>query len=308
MSIHDTRTHRHRTVEVAVPGGTLTVAVWDPVDDLVDAPTALLVHGITASHLAWSFVVSQLPGVRLVAPDLRGRGRSEHVDGPAGMAVHADDLALVLDALDIDRVPVIAHSMGAFVAVVLAHRHPDRVSRLVLIDGGLPLDLPRDADPDALVSGLLGPTAARLSMRFADDEEYLEFWRGHPAFCGHWSEELERYLRYDLVDDGHGALRPVTSYRVMIEDTLDSNMGEAVPAALAALRHPTTLLTAPRGYRDEPPGLYAPGYLSRLLAHYPGIAHTAVLGVNHYTIIMAPAGARVVGSIAAQAITRMSER
>ena len=65
------------------------------------------------------------------------------------------------------------------------------VSRLVLVDGGLPLDVPVGVDTDALVAGILGPTAARLSMRFADAGEYLDFWRAHPAFGSDWTPELE---------------------------------------------------------------------------------------------------------------------
>jgi pimeloyl-ACP methyl ester carboxylesterase len=292
-----TAAHRYRTIDVAVPGGTMCAGVWEPVDPAPGAPTVLLVHGVTASHLAWPFVVDRLPGVRVVAPDLRGRGRSNELAGLAGMAAHADDLAAVLDTAGISRTLVVGHSMGAFVSVVLADRHPERVARLVLVDGGLPLDVPVGLDADALVAGILGPTAERLSMRFADVAQYLAFWRAHPAFTEAWSDELERYLAYDLVDAGDGALRPATSYRTTAEDTLDMNTGEALPHALAGMRHPTRLITVPRGLRDEPPGLYAPQHLSRMLAAYPGVRHERVDGFNHYTIVMSPAGADVVARV-----------
>jgi pimeloyl-ACP methyl ester carboxylesterase len=289
--------HRYRTIDVAVPGGTMRAGVWEPVDPAPGAPAVLLVHGVTASHLAWPFVVDRLPGVRVLAPDLRGRGRSSELAGPAGMAAHADDLAAVLDTAGIPRTVVVGHSMGAFASLVLADRHPERVARLVLVDGGLPLDVPVGLDADALVAGILGPTAERLSMRFADVAQYLAFWRTHPAFAEAWSDELERYLAYDLVDAGDGALRPATSYRTTAEDTLDMNTGEALPHALAGMRHPTRLITVPRGLRDEPPGLYAPQHLSRMLAAYPGVRHERVDGFNHYTIVMSPAGADVVARV-----------
>lgn len=284
----------YRTVDVPVAGGDLRVGVWDPV--AAHAADVLLVHGVTASHLAWPFVVDRLPAVRAIAPDLRGRGRSSGVDGPAGMAAHADDLAAVLDVLGVERTVVVGHSMGAFVSVVLAHRHPDRVSRLLLIDGGLPLDVPAGLDADALVSGILGPTAARLSMRFADPAGYLRFWREHPAFRDAWTDELERYLEYDLVADGSGALRPATSYATTAADTVDMNTGTDLPDALAALRHPTRLLTAPRGLQDEEPGLFAPAYLERMLPEFPAVVHERVRDLNHYTIVMSPAGADVVAA------------
>ena len=282
-------------VDVPVDGGMLRVAVWPGAAP--DAPTAVLVHGVTSSHLAWQFVADRLPGMRLVAPDLRGRGRSNMLAGRAGMTAHADDLAAVLDRLGIDSVAVVGHSMGGFVAAVMAHRHPTRVRRLVLVDGGLPLDVPAGLSGEQVVAAVLGPTAARLGMRFATTGEYFAFWRAHPAFARDWTPELERYLEYDLVDDGAGALRPATAYQIVVDDTVDMNTGTALDDALAALRHPTRLITVPRGLQDEPPGLYSTAHLARVLPAYPGIVHTRVDGFNHYTIVMSAAGADIVAPL-----------
>ncbi|GAA5199217.1 alpha/beta hydrolase [Microbacterium jejuense] len=301
-----TRAHEYREQDVPVEGGMLHVGVWEPRDSRPDAPTVLLVHGVTASHLAWPFVVDGLPGVRVVAPDLRGRGRSNAIVGAAGMAAHAADLAALLDALGIARTLVVGHSMGGFVSVVFTHLHPDRVSRLVLVDGGLPLDVPSGLSTDELVAGILGPTAARLSMRFESPAAYLDFWRAHPAFADAWTPELEHYLVYDLVPDGQGAFRPATSYATTADDTVDMNTGTALPDALAGLRHPTRLLTVPRGLQDEPPGLYAPAHLDRLLAEYPDVRHERIDGLNHYTIVMSPAGAEVVAAVVREELAAAS--
>ncbi|MHC2998851.1 alpha/beta hydrolase [Microbacterium sp. HJ5] len=292
-----TVSHTYRQIDVPVDGGLLHAGVWEP-DAAPGVPSVLAIHGVTASHLAWPFVAERLPGVRVIAPDLRGRGRSNAIEGSAGMAVHADDLAALLDALGVDRAVVVGHSMGAFVALVFAARHPGRVSRVVLVDGGLPLDVPEGIDTDALVAGILGPTAARLSMTFADTGEYLDFWRRHPAFADAWTPELERYLAYDLVDDGAGALRPATSYATTADDTVDMNTGTTLSDALAGLRHPTRLITVPRGLQDEPPGLYAPAQLDRVLTANPSVRHERVDGFNHYTIVMSPGGADVVAAAA----------
>ncbi|QKJ19209.1 alpha/beta fold hydrolase [Microbacterium hominis] len=291
--------HSYREVDVQVDGGALRAGVWEPdaAPGAHGAPTVLLIHGVTSSHLAWPFVVERLPGVRVIAPDLRGRGRSNDLSGPAGMAAHADDLAALLDALGVAQTLVVGHSMGGFVSVVLAHRHPELVSRLVLVDGGMPLDVPAGLDADTLVAGILGPTAQRLGMRFATASDYLDFWRRHPAFAHDWSPELEAYLAYDLVDDGDGALRPATSYQTTAEDTVDMNTGEALPAALGALRHPTVLLTVPRGLQDEPPGLYSADYLDGILGAFGAVAHRRIPGFNHYTIVLSAAGAEVVAAV-----------
>ncbi len=290
-----TGTHSYRTIDVPVAGGDLRVGVWEPEGERT--ADVLLVHGVTASHLAWPFVVGRLPGVRAIAPDLRGRGRSSDVEGPAGLRAHADDLAAVLDALDVESTLVVGHSMGAFVSLAFAHLHPERVSRLVLVDGGLPLDAPAGLDADQLVAAILGPTAARLSMRFSSPAEYLDFWRTHPAFRADWSPELESYLAYDLVDDGAGGFRPATSYRTTVDDTIDMNTGTTLTDALAGLRHPASLITVPRGLQDEEPGLYAPAHLERVLPLVPGIRHRRLDALNHSTIVMSDAGAEVVSGV-----------
>lgn len=283
--------HTYRTVDVPVAGGDLRVGVWEPEGETTH--TVLLMHGVTASHLTWPFLVEQLPGVRVIAPDLRGRGASHAVQGAAGMAAHADDMAAVLDAFDVAETTVVGHSMGAFVTVVLAHRHPDRVTRMVLVDGGLPLDVPAGIQPEQLVQVILGPVAERLSQRWPTVEAYTDdFWRGHPAFADDWSDELEAYIAYDLVPDG-GALRSATSYRIMAEDTVDMNTGTALPDALAALSKPTLFITVPRGLQNETPGLYAPAHLQKLLGTFPQVRHVRLDDLNHYTVVMSRRGAEM---------------
>lgn len=285
----------YQTVDVPVDGGALRVGVWS--DETPEPPTVLAVHGVTSSHLAFAFLADQLTGVRVVAPDLRGRGGSNRVAGPAGMRAHADDLAATLDHLGTDRAVVVGHSMGAFVAIVFAEMYPERVSRLVLVDGGLPLAVPAGLDAGALVSRILGPTADRLSMRFASADAYRRFWRQHPAFRGDWSPQIEAYFDYDLVPDGGGAYRPATRYATTLDDTIDLYNGTSVPDALRVLRHPTRMLTAPRGLQDEPPGLYSSSYLEQMLAAYPGVRHERLDVFNHYTIVLSDAGAAAVAGV-----------
>lgn len=288
-------THAYRTTDIDVSGGKLRVGIWEPRG--ITSGTVVAIHGITSSHLAWHLVADALPEMRVIAPDLRGRGRSLNIEGEAGMAAHADDVAQVLNALGIEQTLVAGHSMGAFAAVVLADRHPERVSRLVLVDGGLPLDVPVGLDPEALVQRILGPTAERLSRRWAGVEEYVqEFWQPHPAFAAEWSPQLEAYAAYDLVPDGDG-FRAATSYDVTVEDTVDLNFGSAYADAFARLREPTVLLTAGRGLLDESPGLYAPEHLARVLAAVPEVRHLALSNVNHYTIVMSTGGAASVAAV-----------
>jgi lipase len=294
---------RYRAIDVAVPGGDLRVGVWDGPSDA--APTVLLIHGVTASHLSWPYVAERLPDARVIAPDLRGRGRSNGLEGPAGLAAHARDMIAVLDALGVEQVVVVGHSMGAFVALVLGDLYPERISRVVLVDGGLPLDLPAGLSSDEVITLVLGPTADRLAMRFASPEAYQDFWRAHPAFRRDWTPELEAYLAYDLVGE-EPELRPATSYATLEEDSIDQNTGTAILDALTRLRHPTVLLTAERGLLDQVPALYAAERIPALLTAYPGLQHVAVPDVNHYTIAMSERGADAVAAVVHEQLAAVS--
>ena len=173
--------------DVEVTGGRVRVARFGSGGEVV-----LGLHGITGSSMQLAPVARRLPaGLSTVAPDLRGRGASNGLPGPYGMRVHADDCAAVVAAVSEGPVVVLGESMGAYVAVVLAARHPERVARLVLADGGIPLPIPPGTDPDVVLEAVLGPALARLGQVFPTREAYLEFWRAHPAVSTAWGPDVE---------------------------------------------------------------------------------------------------------------------
>ena len=104
-----------------------------------DGEPVLLVHGNGAHAGWWEVLVPALaPGRRLIAPDLRGHGESGWPAAPDyGIAAFAGDLLALLDALRLARVAIVAHSMGARVAVWLAAHHAERVRGAALLDTSL---------------------------------------------------------------------------------------------------------------------------------------------------------------------------
>jgi lipase len=289
----------YRTADVEVRGGTLHTAIWGPGDP--DAPTILAVHGVTASHKAWQNLAEVLPGVRIIAPDLRGRGRSNALPAPYGMPTHAQDLAAVLAAFTTEPVVVVGHSMGAFAAVVLANLFPERVRALVLVDGGLPLQVPAGISDEDVVAAVLGPAAERLNSVFPSREVYRQFWRQHPAFSSDWTPFVEDYVDYDLTGE-EPELRPATRYQAMAEDTAELHRGASLLKALDELAVDTQVLRAPRGLLNEPAALYAPGYLEAWAQKLPALRVREVPDVNHYTIVMGEAGARAVAGSVQEAL------
>lgn len=284
-----------RSVLVPVEGGDLTCGVWGP--ESTHAPVVLAVHGITAHHRCWPLVADALPGVRVVAPDLRGRGRSAGLPAPYGLERHADDLVQVLDHLDLDDVVLVGHSMGAFVATTLAARIGSRASGLVLVDGGLPLATPAGGppSPDATPQDVLGPAAQRLTMTFESHETYRDFWRRHPAFAHAWSPVVEGYVDYDLEGSGP-ELRPSAVVAAVAADAAQLFGGAAYEQAMRAVAVPATFLRAPRGLMDEPQALYPPDAAARARPLLPHLRDVEVADVNHYTIVLGPTGAEAVAA------------
>lgn len=292
--ISESRAHVKRKIlrhAAPVRGGDLAVYEWPAESE--DALVVLAIHGITGSHRAWPYVADLLPQFRIVAPDLRGRGRSNHLPAPFGMQQHAEDCAAALDALHVDHALVVGHSMGAFVATTFAAKNPTRTDALLLVDGGLPLALPPGMDVDQVIAATLGGSFARLSMTFATHEAYRDFWRVHPAMIGNWSPLMEAYSDYDLVGEA-GSYRAATSIEVLTRDSRDLFGSPDYDVALACLPKLTSLLTAPRGLMNETPGLYKPETIKAWKNKLGSLSVSEVPDINHYMIVMAERGALAV--------------
>lgn len=96
----------------------------------------LLVHGFPLDHSMWKTQIEAFrAGFRVIAPDLRGFGQSGVTAGTVTMEQFADDLAALLDRMQI-REPVVFFglSMGGYIAWQFLRRHPERLRALVLCD------------------------------------------------------------------------------------------------------------------------------------------------------------------------------
>jgi lipase len=286
---------RLRLLDVPVDGGNLRVLLWG-----TGRQVAVAVHGITASAMAWQAVARRMPpGWTLAAPDLRGRGHSADLPGPYGLDQHAADVAAVLRRLG-NRPVLAGHSMGAYVALLARDAHPRLARRLVLVDGGLPLPVPEGADLDALLDASLGPAMARLRQTFPDTEAYLDYWRAHPALAGHWTADVEAYVRYDLTGE-EGRLRSRVAEDAVRADNRDLLTAKPFAEALGRLREPTRLLTAPAGFFGAPPPLLPPELIATWHRRAPQLRPRLVPDVNHYTILFDTAGvAAIVQAITAR--------
>ncbi len=124
-------------------GGTLRMAYVDTAPEQTGGPVALLLHG----EPSWSFLYRHVlrvldeAGVRAVAPDLVGFGRSDKpaVPGDHSYARHVEwTRSLVLDALDLHDLVLVGQDWGGLIGLRLVAEHPDRFAGVVAANTGLP--------------------------------------------------------------------------------------------------------------------------------------------------------------------------
>src|SRR5437762_69725 len=93
----------------------------------VALPPLVLLHGWAASHKFWRYCLTAFsPRWRVIAPDMVGFGISEKPDRDYTVEGLAQWFGHFLDAMKLDRVTLVAHSMGRTIALLVALDHPER--------------------------------------------------------------------------------------------------------------------------------------------------------------------------------------
>lgn len=123
---------------IALPQLALSALSWG--DD--DAPPLLALHGWLDNAGSFALLAPLLaPRFHVIALDLPGHGHADHL--PAGASYHyLDHVQAVLaaaDTLQLDRYTLLGHSLGAGIAALVAAAAPERIERLLLIEGLGPL-------------------------------------------------------------------------------------------------------------------------------------------------------------------------
>ena len=193
-------THIYRPAEGWVQAGGLNMRYLDWGGD--GAPVVAL-HGL-ASSAHWYDIVAPLlrNDFRIIAPDQRGHGQTTQAPSGYDWSTLSQDVTGLMDHLGIQRAAVLGHSWGGHVASGLAAYAPERVTRVVMIDGGF-------------LNGHLWPTGTweefsetlRPRNVTGNREEFLDRLRTQLADC--WSDELERVVQTMVYEDEHGHIQDI---------------------------------------------------------------------------------------------------
>jgi pimeloyl-ACP methyl ester carboxylesterase len=246
----------------AVTGREMRLSVTTHGDVTADPPLVLL-HAFPLDASMWDGVLPGLRGAGLVLTvDLPGFGGSPVPDGEPSIDVVADAVVGVLDAGGHDRAVLVGCSMGGYVALALARRHPERVAGLALVDTKAEADgeeartnreriagaVTGDAGTRALlpmVDSLLGPVTR------ADRPDLVEAVRGtmlrarQPAVA--WAQRAMA-ARADSTDLLPGIVVPAAV--VVGED--DAVTGPDLARAMAAALPDAVLTVVPRAGHLSP--------------------------------------------------------
>ncbi|MBA2933975.1 alpha/beta fold hydrolase [Sphingomonas sp. CGMCC 1.13654] len=157
-------------------------------DEAGEGPPIILLHGFSFSRAMWAPQIEALvAGHRVVRYDLRGFGQSTR---PRAPYAHADDLAVLIAALDLSAPLLVGLSLGANIALEFAVRHPGVARGLVLASPGL---------ADHIWSGERPVEVAARIARERGLEAAKTYWMGHPIYASLRRAGADGLLR-DMVD------------------------------------------------------------------------------------------------------------
>ncbi|MCH8280170.1 MAG: alpha/beta hydrolase [Chloroflexi bacterium] len=168
-----------------------------------DGPPVMALHGLASSAHWYDLVAPLLQGqYRVISPDQRGHGQTTQATSGYDWKTLSADVVALMDHLGVQQAAVLGHSWGGNVAISVAARYPDRVSRLVMIEGGF---LGGPSQTNATWEEFSNRVRPRNIS--GNREEFLDRLRTQLADC--WSDELERIVQTMVYEDGEGQIQDI---------------------------------------------------------------------------------------------------
>lgn len=223
------------------------------------APAFVLIHGWTCDR---SFFAPQAEFFarrhRVVSVDLRGHGESDKPQGAYPISAYADDIAHLIDTLQLGRVVAVGHSMGGITALQLGAAYPEKIAGIVMVDPA-PLAFPAE-----LRTGIEALVAA---IDAGNQEPRRQFIADH--------------------------LFLPTSDKALVERVLKVMMAAPAPVASAAMRGILAFEGVKAAARCKVPALHIaatpPLNPPHLMTEWlPSVVNGWTVGAGHFNMLEAP--------------------
>jgi len=258
-------------------GVKIQLATWEG-----NGKQILCIHGITANSRFWDCLASALvPHHRVIAIDLRGRGLSDKP--PTGYSIehHCKDILALINDQGLERPVLMGHSLGAFISLVFAAQSPQRVDRLILVDGGGKLS---ETQMSKVFAGIK-PSLDRLGQVFPSLETYLSQMKQAP-YLQPWNSYMEAYFRYEI-EEVEGGIRSRVHPKHIEEEARNLKKVDS-REFYNKVKAPTLILRATKGMLAEDDLLLPEDVVDRMVHEIPNAKRVDVEGTNHYSILFQP--------------------
>ena len=237
------------------------------------------IHGLTANSRCWDRIVSGLiPEFRVLAMDLRGRGLSDKPPKGYFIEQHVQDIYCLLEDQKLERVTLMGHSLGAYISLAFAARHPDRVKKLILMDAGGHLSQSRWDKVHVAIK----PSVDRLGLVFPSFEDYTALLKQAP-FLQPWTRFLDTYFRYEIeeVDGGVRSRTLVEGIREEISNIRSFDAASLYPR----ISCPVLILRATDGILSRDDMVLTEDAAERMVREIVDAGCVDVTNSNHYSIL-----------------------
>ena len=233
----------------------------------------VLLHGLTGQQNNFYHLIERLkPFCTTVAVDLAGRGMSDPTPR-SSVPQHATDVITLLRLLQIEEPILVGHSMGAFIASIIASELPN-VKGTVYLDGACRIE--------SSMSERLKPALGRLQKQYDTKQAYLQEMQQLYSFLGiTWTNIIEQSVLYEVKEED-GVWKTAMHAPNILEDT-QSFADYDVKTIAEKVACPVFLVIATGGIG------FMPALFKESLFE-PTIAHTKQIEVihtpsNHYTMV-----------------------
>jgi pimeloyl-ACP methyl ester carboxylesterase len=158
-------------------------------------PMILLHGGLASGEMFGPILPALSAGHRVVVPDLQGHGRTADIERPIDIRLMADDVAALIDELELDRPDVVGYSLGGGVAFHTAVGYPDKIGKLVMAAA----HIRRDAIPAEMLAQQEQVNGA--AVEFMKETPMWELYQSvapRPDDFGHLLDKIGASMKHDF--------------------------------------------------------------------------------------------------------------